>query len=130
VVVVARVMSQGPLTSGLVHVSTGTPERERTIRQPAGFSVGSAPPGPAGKLPTTTQPPGRTTRPVERPMPPGQDRGAGSEVRAAKVDRTPVGEIWTMVVPVPWLLALSLKLLTRVEPSTRLPTVVGTTTMP
>jgi hypothetical protein len=34
----------------------------------------------------------------------------------AKTDRLPPGEIWTIVVPVPWKFLLLLKLLTRMSP--------------
>jgi hypothetical protein len=42
----------------------------------------------------------------------------------------PAGETWTMVVPVPWTLALSLKLLTKVSPAVSRPAEVGTTATP
>lgn len=42
----------------------------------------------------------------------------------------PFGEISTIVDPVPWVLAWSLKLLTSVSPCTKAPMVVGTTAIP
>jgi hypothetical protein len=65
-----------------------------------------------------------------RPIPPGQGSDAGNEVTAANVVTVPLGLTCMMVVPVPCTLALSLKLLTRVSPATRSPTVSGTTAMP
>ena len=44
--------------------------------------------------------------------------------------RDPEGLSWTIVVPVPWRLALSLKLLTRMSPLTRRPIERGTTATP
>ena len=67
---------------------------------------------------------------VVSPMPPGQAWPAGIAESWAYVLAEPVGEISAMVVPVPWTLALSLKLLTRVSPAVRRPAAAGTTVTP
>src|SRR3974390_2122445 len=99
-----------------------------TSRHPA-WAVAEVP-SVVGRLPTTTQPPGRIPSAVVRPTPPGQ--GPGSVVASiwANTDCWPRGEICTIVVPVPWRLALLLKLLTRTFPLTRFPVLVGTTATP
>src|ERR1700722_15619659 len=126
----STVMSQGPKTFLLLMVSTGVPLASRTMRHPAGLFFGSAPPVVVGKLPTTTQPPGRIPSAVESPIPPGQVWPSGSCESCAKSCTDPWGEICTMVVPVPCTFALLLKLLTRVSPATREPVVVGTEATP
>src|SRR6516225_9719600 len=100
------------------------------MRQPAGFRAGSAPPCAVGRLPTTTQPPGRMPSAVVSPMPPGQVWPAGSAEMLANTLALPAGETWTMVVPVPCTLALSLKLLTRMSPAVSRPPEAGTTATP
>src|SRR5258707_15057678 len=100
------------------------------MRHPAGSREGSAPPTAVGRLPTTTQPPWRMPSAVVSPTPPGQDRPAGSLARLANSCIEPVGDTCTSVVPVPWTLALLLKLLTRVSPAVSLPAVVGTPATP
>jgi hypothetical protein len=45
-------------------------------------------------------------------------------------DCLPAGLICTIVVPVPWLLALSLKLLIKNSPASSLPVLVGTSAIP
>src|SRR6202035_2239638 len=78
------VRSQGPLMSGLDHVSTSRPKLSRTSRHPTGLALKGAPDGPAaGMLPTTTQPPGRIASAVPRPMPPGHDMPAGTDASSA-----------------------------------------------
>src|ERR1700735_1224946 len=96
------VMSHGPAMSLLVMVSTGVPWSFSTIMQPAGSRPGSAPPAVVGRLPTTTQPPGRRARAVVRPPPPGQLCPGGSLAILANNRVFPAGLTWTMVVPVPW----------------------------
>ena len=100
------------------------------MRHPAGLATGSAPPVLAGRLPTTTQPPGRIERAVVSPIPPGHTSDAGSDPIVANVRTVPLGETSTIVLPVPCRLALSLKLLTSVSPLTSLPTVINTTATP
>src|ERR1700722_12926699 len=100
--------SQGPMMSGLVMVSATVPWSFSTMRQPAGFRLGSAPPCLVGRLPTTNQTPGTMPSAVVSPMPPGQDWPAGSAVMRANTLVLPAGETCTMVVPVPCTLALSL----------------------
>src|SRR5579863_9113359 len=101
-------MSHGPLIPYPVMVFLTWPHGSRTIRQPPPerllLTVGSEP--------TITQPLGSATRAVVRPTPP---RHAGSLIWANRL-ALPPGETWTIVVPVPWALALSLKLLTRTSP--------------
>src|SRR5580693_319875 len=100
--------SQGPTMFLLVMVSTEVPWSFSTIRHPAGSRPGSAPLFVVGRLPTTTQPPGRMPSAVVRPMPPGQAILAGSLATSANRVVRPAGHSWTMVVPVPCTLALSL----------------------
>src|ERR1700739_626795 len=109
-------------------VLTGRPPESRTIRQP-NFAVADLPLV-VGRLPTTTYPPGRTLSAVVRPTPPGQLPGRLRALMFANSELFPLGLIWTIVVPVPWLLALSLKLLTSSAPDWSLPTLVGTRTIP
>src|SRR5580704_13253181 len=98
-----------------------------TSRQPR--SAADSIPAWVGRLPTTTQPPGSTARAVVSPMPPGHWL-AGDEVGAIVANTGAVADVSpaapagnsTMVVPVPWLLAASLKLLTSTLPWTRAPT--------
>ena len=128
--VVTAVMSQGPLMFALDHVSATRPLLESTMRHPAGFSDGSAPPALVGRLPTTTQPPGRIDNAVVSPMPPGQALAVGSDPIVANVPTVPAGDTCMIVVPVPCTFALSLKLLTSVSPLASFPTVSGTTATP
>src|SRR5580692_304973 len=122
--------SQGPTMFLPVMVWTGAPWSFSTIRHPAGSRPGSAPPFVVGRLPTTTQPPGRMPSAVVRPMPPGQAIPAGSLATSANRVVRPAGDTWTMVVPVPCTLALSLKLLTRMLPAVSLPAEAGTAATP
>src|SRR6516162_6032451 len=121
-------MSHGPLICGSVIVSTTLPLLSRTIKHPA--CAVSAMPSEVGKLPTITQPLRSTTKAVVRPTPPGH--GPGSVVGSICANRLkfPVGEICTMVVPVPWKVLLALKLLIRMEPLFSRPMVLGTANTP
>src|ERR1700685_871639 len=116
------VMSHGPLIAPPAHVSTSWPVESRTRRQPAPMPWGvpslSVPFAVVGRLPTTTQPPGRIDSAVVKPIPPGHAPGSEADVMSANTDWVPVREIWTIVVPVPWAFETSLKLLTSVLPST------------
>jgi len=67
---------------------------------------------------------------VVSPMPPGQAWPAGNAEMLANTLALPAGETWTMVVPVPCTLALSLKLLTRMSPAVSRPPEAGTTATP
>jgi hypothetical protein len=71
------VMSQGPLMPCPERVSRTVPWLSSTSRQP-GSAVAEVPPV-VGRLPTTTQPPGRTDSAVVRPIPPGQGPGRFAE---------------------------------------------------
>src|SRR5580704_10887356 len=122
--------SQGPTMFLLVMVSTGVPWSFSTIRHPAGSRPGSAPLFVVGRLPTTTQPPGRMPSAVVRPMPPGQAWPAGNAEMLANTLVLPPGETCTRVVPVPCTFALSLKLLTRTSPAVSRPPEAGTTATP
>src|SRR3984885_9276744 len=124
------VRSHGPTMSRLVMVSPSAPRSFSTMRHPAGSSPGSMPPWDVGRLPTTTQPPGRMPSAVVSPMPPGHAWPAGSEAMLANTLVLPAGETWTMVFPVPCTLALSLKLLTRTSPAVSLPPEAGTAATP
>ena len=116
------VMSHGPSMPWPVIVFRTWPHWSRTIRQPGPeilpFWVGSEP--------TITQPLRSATRAVVRPTPPGHL----VSLMPANSDMPPCGLTWTMVVPVPCALALSLKLLTRTSPRCRLPVLRGTTATP
>src|SRR4029077_14919 len=103
------VMSQGPLMSEPKNVSTTLPLWSSTSRHPA-FAV-AAVPSVVGKLPTITHPLRSTTRAVVKPTPPGHRPGRFLASISANKFLFPSGEIWTMVVPVPWRLAALLKLL-------------------
>jgi hypothetical protein len=83
-----------------------------------------------GRLPTTTQPPGRTSSAVVRPTPPGQAPGSWLALILAKTVRCPLGVIWTIVVPVPWRFFLLLKLLTRTLPADSRPVLCVTMKTP
>src|SRR5215472_2813672 len=110
-------------------VSATFPLLLMTSRHPA-FAVALVPSA-VGRLPTTTQPPGRMPRAVVRPTPPGH--GPGSEeafICANTVCCLLPGDTCTIVVPVPCWFAELLKLLTRTSPLTRLPVLVGTTATP
>ncbi len=87
-------------------------------------------PSVVGRLPTTTQPPGRMPRAVVRPTPPGHGPGSEDALICANSVCWPPGETCTIVVPVPCSFAELLKLLTRTSPLTRLPVLVGTTATP
>src|ERR1700678_300835 len=119
--------SHGPTMSLLVMVSTGVPWSFSTMRHPAGSRPGSAPLAVVGRLPTTTQPPGKMPRAVVKPIPPGQAWPAGSVEMLANSRAWPAGVTSTMLVPVPWTLALSLKLPTRTSPAVSWPADAGTT---
>src|SRR3984957_13976407 len=67
-----EVMSHGPLMAPPEKVSTTWPELLGTRRPPGPVMVL---PSLVGRLPTTTQPPGRTDRAVVSPTPPGQAPG-------------------------------------------------------
>src|SRR5215469_5192704 len=95
-------------------VSATTPLLFRTSKHPA--SAVAEVPSLVGKLPTITHPRRSTTRAVVRPTPPGHAPGRFLALMWAKRLKEPLGEIWTMVVPVPCELALLLKLLTRTSP--------------
>jgi hypothetical protein len=86
-------------------------------------------PSVVARLPTTTQPLFNTTSAVVRPTPPGHI-GTSEAITVAKTLIAPLGESWTIVVPVPWKFELALKLLTNTSPFTRWPVVRGTTAMP
>src|SRR5579862_9561694 len=122
------VISHGPLIWASVIVSATLPLLSRTIRHPA--SAVAAVPSDVGKLPTITQPLRSTTKAVVRPTPPGHAPGRLPGSICAKRLKAPVGEIWTMVVPVPCRLELLLKLLIRILPRTSFPTLRGTRKTP
>src|SRR5580692_498090 len=118
-------MSQGPVMFVLENVSTTAPVLLSTRRHPAGSPLGRFP-FMVGRLPTTTQPPGRMLSAVVRPMPPGQDIPAGRVEIWEKSCWPPLGDTSTRVVPVPCTLDLALKLLIRTSPATSFPVDVGT----
>src|SRR5262249_19314469 len=110
-------------------VSATRPLLLMTSRHPA--CAVAAVPSLVGRLPTTTQPPGRMPRAVVRPTPPGHGPGSLEAVICANTVRWWLpGEICTIVVPVPCLFALLLKLLIRTSPLMRPPVLVGTTATP
>src|SRR5215467_3966211 len=123
-------MSHGPSMFLPVMVFTGVPWLFSTMRHPAGSPEGSAPLAEVGRLPTTTQSPGRMPSAVVSPTPPGHDRPAGSFARLANRCGEPAGDTCTSVVPVPWTLDLLLKLLTSVSPATSWPAEAGMTATP
>src|SRR5215467_16285242 len=96
-------------------VSATCPLLLMTSRQPA---CAVAPvPSAVGRLPTTTQPPGRMPRAVVRPTPPGHGPGSEEAVICANtVCFWLPGETCTIVVPVPCWFAALLKLLTSTLP--------------
>jgi hypothetical protein len=124
------VRSQGPTMLLFVMVSATVPWSFSTMRHPAGSRPGSAPPRVVARLPTTTQPPGRMASAVVSPMPPGHAWPAGSAEMLANSVAWPSGATCTRVVPVPWTLALSLKLLTRMSPCVSRPAEAGTAATP
>ena len=65
-----------------------------------------------------------------RPTPPGQLPGRVPASILANTDSLPAGLTCTIVVPVPWLLFLSLKLLMSRSPARSFPALAGTTTIP
>src|ERR1700733_14736923 len=83
-----------------------------------------------GRLPTITQPCSSTTSAVVSPTPPGQGPGSVVALRVANRLTWPSGATSTMVVPVPCRFVESLKLLIRMWPARRLPTVRLTCAMP
>src|SRR5579863_9906132 len=83
-----------------------------------------------GRLPTITQPCSSTTSAVVSPTPPGQGPGSVGALRVANRLTWPSGASSTMVVPVPCRFVESLKLLIRMWPARRLPTVRLTCAMP
>jgi hypothetical protein len=117
-------MSQGPLMPCPAKVSRTWPHESSTIRQPGPETL----PFLVGSEPTITQPLRSTDRAVVRPTPPGQPARCG--LTRANCDLWPDGVTWTIVVPVPWALAWSLKLLTRTLPRHRSPVLRGTTATP
>src|SRR5215471_4688859 len=122
------VMSQGPLMPWPDRVSTGWPQLLTTIRHPA-FAVADMP-FVVGRLPTTTQPPGRMSSAVVRPTPPGHGPGRLDFLMCANTVRWPPGVICTIVVPVPCKFLELLKLLTRTLPWRSLPSLWRTTATP
>src|SRR5258708_40047566 len=98
------------------------------IRQPA--CAVAAVPSVVGKLPTITNPERNATRAVVSPTPPGQAPGSDPALMLPNKDRPPLGEICTMVVPVPCRFADMLKCLFKTLFATNVPTVVGTTATP
>src|SRR5215469_17383623 len=121
-------MSHGPLMPWPAMVSATWPWLLTTSRQPA-FAVADIP-FVVGRLPTTTQPPGRMPRAVVRPTPPGHGPGRLDFLMCAKTVCCPPGETCTIVVPVPCRFLELLKLLTRTLPLTRRPVLRGTTATP
>src|SRR5437588_3261683 len=124
----SAVISHGPLIGEPANVSATSPVLSTTIKQPA-LTVAEVP-SVVGTLPTITQPLCSTASAVVRPTPPGQAPGRSFALMWAKTLNEPLGEIWTMVVPVPCRFLLLLKLLTRTSPWTSFPTEFGTTTVP
>src|SRR5215471_13238815 len=123
-----EVMSQGPLMPLPANVSRTRPWLSRTIRQPA--DEVAAEPSLVGRLPTTTQPPGRISSAVVRPTPPGQLPGSLAATILANTLSVPDGETWTIVVPVPcWFIEL-LKLLISTLPLTSEPWLMPTSAVP
>ena len=100
------IKSHGPLMWWPEHASTTCPRLFNTMRSPA--DAVAAVPSAVGRLPTTTQPPGKVVRAVVSPTFPTVDLGEGVTV--------PAPEISTILVPVPWRLVASLKLLISVLP--------------
>src|SRR5215472_14123251 len=121
-------MSQGPLIPLPEIVFRTLPQWSRTIRQPA-LAVGDMP-FLVGRLPTTTQPSCRMLSAVVSPTPPGQELGRLDWLMVAKTLTFPLGETWTIVVPVPWKFLELLKLLTSTLPRTRRPWLRWTTAVP
>src|SRR6266702_720328 len=121
-------MSQGPLIPEPVKVSRARPWLSSTIRQPA-CAVAEVP-SDVGSEPTMTQPDRSATSAVLRPTPPGQAPGRCFASSCANCVTLPLGETWTIVVPVPCAFPESLKLLTRTSPRSSAPTEAGTTATP
>src|ERR1700733_2627241 len=120
----AAVMSQGPLMLLPVNVSRTWPDGSTTIRQPDPETL----PPLVGSEPTITQPLCSAVRAVVRPTPPGQ---LGRFLLIVANTRAfPDGVTSMIVVPVPWTLPLSLKLLTRMLPWDRSPVLLGMTATP
>src|SRR5260370_319949 len=124
----SAVISHGPLMPLPDNVATGTPLLFKVIRQPA--CAVAAVPSVVGKLPTIMKPERKATSAVVSPTPPGQAPGRDLASIWAKTVTPPLGEIWTIVVPVPCRLAESLKLLTSTLFATNAPAVTGTTATP
>src|SRR5215469_12743811 len=125
----SAVISHGPLMGAPEIVSTALPEESRTIRHPA--CMVAELPSLVGRLPTMTNPPRSATRAVVRPRPPGH--GPGSLFGASDANRVTfpvVGEISTIVLPVPCRLRWLLKLLTSTSPTVSKPLVTGATATP
>jgi hypothetical protein len=123
----SAVISHGPLMPLPEIVATGAPLLSKIIRQPA-CAVAEVP-SVVGKLPTITKPEFKATSAVVSPTPPGQAPGKDPEIWAKTV-MLPLGEIWTIVVPVPCRLAELLKLLTSTLFAINAPMVTGTTATP
>src|SRR5215469_5522664 len=123
------VISHGPLIGPPEIVATGLPDESRTIRHPA--CMVAELPFLVGRLPTMTNPPRSATSAVVRPMPPGHGPGSLFGASDANWVTLPVvGEISTMVLPVPCRLRWLLKLLTSTSPATSRPAVTGGTATP
>src|SRR5260370_31108496 len=107
------VISQGPLMSEPVKVSTTLPLLSSTIRQPAP-AVADVP-SVVGKLPTITQPLCSTTSAVVKPTPPGHLPGSVLALIWAKTFTVfTSGETSMIVVPVPLCIAPLLILLNKI----------------
>src|SRR3984957_9646672 len=129
-----EVMSHGPLMAPPEKVSTTCPELLSTRRQPDPAMVL---PSLVGRLPTTTQPPGRIDKAVVRPTPPGQEPGRWlGSIWAKTWGEAPgavVGLSSTIVVPRPCRPdgpGPLLKLLTSTSPATSAPWLLATTATP
>src|ERR1019366_7868325 len=122
------VISHGPLIPYPERVATGLPLLFKIMRHPD-FAVAEVPSF-VGKLPTITNPERKATRAVVSPTPPGQLPGSDAASILANSVKTRLGEIWTIVVPVPCRLATLLKLLTSTLFATRAPFVLGTIATP
>ena len=83
-----------------------------------------------GRLPTTTQSLPRIASAVVRPIPPGHAPGRCAALIWANTRTERFGATSTIVVPVPWVFALSLKLLTRTSPRCSLSLLRVTTATP
>src|SRR5579859_3706705 len=121
-------MSHGPLIDDPKNVSTGLPSLFNTIKHPA--CAVAAVPSVVGKLPTITHPVRKTTSAVVNPTPPVHVPGRVLASICANGLMLPSGAMSTIVVPVPCRLEAALKLLTRMCPAVRLPTLLFTSNTP